>query len=185
MRYKRRRQRKSRFRAEQAGLPQAPRSSSPATISAAARRASTRPGRCWISASAASSRRASPIFSTTTASRTASCRSRCRRPISTSSWTTPSGRQCHADRRSRGAGNPRARRRRGEIRHRSLSQTLPAQRPGRHRPDPAKGRGDHRFRGAHQRRAALGIIWKQSRTSLPPSNWRRAAGVVATGTKRP
>ena len=37
--------------------------------------ASMRPGRCSISASAASSRPASPTSSTTTASRTASCRS--------------------------------------------------------------------------------------------------------------
>ena len=46
--------------------------------------ASTRPGRCSISASAASSRRASPTFSITTASRTAFCPSRCRRTRSTS-----------------------------------------------------------------------------------------------------
>ena len=72
------------FRAQQAGLPQGARSWSPATISAAARRASMRPGRCSISASAASSRPASPTSSTTTASRTASCRSRCRRTTSTS-----------------------------------------------------------------------------------------------------
>ena len=44
------------FRAQQAGLPQGARSWSPARISAAARRASTRLGRCSISASAASSR---------------------------------------------------------------------------------------------------------------------------------
>lgn len=42
------------------------------------------PGRFSISASAASSRPASPTFSTTTASRTASCRSRSARKISTS-----------------------------------------------------------------------------------------------------
>ena len=44
----------------------------------------TRPGRCWISASAASSRQALPTSSMATASRTASCRSSCRRSRSTS-----------------------------------------------------------------------------------------------------
>ena len=47
-------------------------------------RASTRRGRCWTSASAASSRRTSPTFSTTTVSRTAFCRSSCRSRKSTS-----------------------------------------------------------------------------------------------------
>ena len=68
----------------------APRSWSPATISAAARAASTPRGRCSISASAASSRPRSATSSTTTASRTASCRSGSRRTISTSCSTTPS-----------------------------------------------------------------------------------------------
>ena len=48
-------------------------------------------------------------------------------------------RQCDAHRRSGEAGNPRPRRRRGQIRHRPAPQALPAQRPRRHRPDHAQG----------------------------------------------
>ena len=56
------------------------RSSSPAPTSAAARRASTRPGRCRTAASARSSRRRSPTSSAPTAPRSACSASSCRRP---------------------------------------------------------------------------------------------------------
>ena len=49
-------------------------------------------------------------------------------------------RQRHADRRSGKAGNPRPRRRRGEVRDRRAPQALPAQRPRRHRPDHGQAR---------------------------------------------
>ena len=79
-----RRQRESGFRAQQAGLSQGADPGGGREFRLRLLAASTRPGRCWISASAASSRPASPTSSTTIASRTASCRSSCRRTRSTS-----------------------------------------------------------------------------------------------------
>ncbi len=102
--------------------------------------ASTRPGRCSISASAASSRRASPTSSTTTASRTASCRSRLpRRRSRPADGGRDAGRQRRAHDRPRAAGSDRARRRGDPLRGRPLPQALPAERPRRHRPDAAEG----------------------------------------------
>ena len=56
--------------------------------------------------------------------------------------------------RSREAGNPRPRRRRGQVRDRSAPQALPAQRPRRHRPDHGQGRQDRQLRAEGQGRAA-------------------------------
>ena len=68
--------------------------------------ASTRPGRCSISASAASSRRASPTSSTTTASRTAFCRSRCRKAeVDKLMDDAERGVECDHHHRSREAGD--------------------------------------------------------------------------------
>ena len=61
-------------------------------------------------------------------------------------------RQCDADDRSREAGNPRAGRRRGEVRDRSVPQALPAQRPRRHRPHASRSRA--RSRATKQKAAA-------------------------------
>ncbi len=58
-------------------------------ISAVARRASTPPGRCWISASAVLSRPLSLISSTTTVSRTASCPLPCPGRTWTGLWRAP------------------------------------------------------------------------------------------------
>ena len=63
------------LRAEPAALRRAPRSCWRARTSAAAPRANTRPGRWTSTAFAPSSRRATPTSSSTTASRTACCRS--------------------------------------------------------------------------------------------------------------
>ena len=67
-------------------------------------------------------------------------------------------RQRHADDRSRQPGNPRPRRRHGEVRDRSVPQALPAQRPRRHRPDDGKEGLDRRLRGQGEDRARLGLI---------------------------
>jgi 3-isopropylmalate dehydratase small subunit len=119
---------------------------SPATISAAAPRASTRPGRCMdfgitcvISTSFGDifynncfKNGVLPIKVIAGGSGKAVRRRRARR-------------QCDADRRSRKAGNPRPRRRRGQVRDRPAPQALPAQRPRRHRPDHGEARQDRGF----------------------------------------
>ena len=75
-----RRRRQPGLRAQPARVQGSADSPRPATTSAAARRASTRPGRCTTTASACViAPSASPTSSTTTASRTASCPSFCRR----------------------------------------------------------------------------------------------------------
>ena len=79
-----RRQREAGLRAQQAGLSQGQDPGGGREFRLRLVAASMRPGRCWISASAASSRPASPTSSMATASRTASCRSSCRRQRSTS-----------------------------------------------------------------------------------------------------
>ena len=55
------------------------------------------------------------------------------------------------------AGNPRAGRRRGQVRDRSVPQALPAQRPRRCRPDHGQERQDRLLRGQGQGRAPLGV----------------------------
>ena len=62
-------------------------------------------------------------------------------------------RQFDADRRSGKTGNPRARRRRGQVRDRRLPQALPAQRARRYRADQAEGRQDRDLREAGRERA--------------------------------
>ena len=59
------------------------------------------------------------------------------------------------------AGNPRPRRRRGEVRDRRAPQALPAQRPRRYRPDHGQEREDRQLRAKGQSGATLGV-----RTSL-------------------
>jgi hypothetical protein len=119
-----------------------------AATSAAARRASTRRGRCTTSAFAPSSASPLPTSFSTTASRTACCRSSC-----------PSGNRCivrphrayaglSPDHRSAGATGRAARRPCDPLRGRRLPQGVHAQRLGRHRPDPAPCRKDPRVRGA-------------------------------------
>ena len=66
-------------------------------------------------------------------------------------------RQCDAHRRSGEAGNPRPRRRRGQVRHRPAPQEMPARRPRRHRHDKPQGEQDRRLRGKVEGRAALGV----------------------------
>ena len=66
-------------------------------------------------------------------------------------------RQRHAQHRSREAGNPRPRRRRGEVRDRRAPQALHAQRPRRHRADQAEAEQDRQLRGKGQGRAAVGV----------------------------
>ena len=58
--------------------------------------------------------------------------------------------------RSREAGDPRARRRRGQVRDRRPPQALPAQRPRRHRPHDGEGEADRRLRGRRPRPRARG-----------------------------
>ena len=69
-------------------------------------------------------------------------------------------------RRSREAGDPRAGRRRGEIRHRRAPQALPAQRPRRYRPDHGQEREDRPFRGQVEGGAPLGVI-ERLQSGLP------------------
>ena len=85
-------------------------------------------------------------------------------------------RQRHAVDRPGEAGNPRARRRRGEVRHRSAPQALHAQRPRRHRPDQAQAGQDRQLRGKVQGRAAVGLKHGARR--------RAAAGAGAAGRRR-
>ena len=59
--------------------------------------------------------------------------------------------------RSREAGNPRSRWRRGEVRDRCAPQALPAQRPRRHRHDDGEERADQRLRGEGESRAAVDV----------------------------
>ena len=66
-------------------------------------------------------------------------------------------RQCDAHRRSGKAGNPRPRRRRGQVRDRPAPQALPAQRPRRHRADHGQERQDRQLRAEGQGGAALGV----------------------------
>jgi hypothetical protein len=124
-------------------------SCSRARTSAAARPASTRPGRCWITASGSSSPRPSPTSSSTTASRTACCRSCCRLPPKSTACSRKSRRtRATADDRPAGAEGDHARTAGLRIRDRPLPQGMPRQRLGRHRPDAAPRRQDSRLRGA-------------------------------------
>ena len=66
--------------------------------------------------------------------------------------------QRDADDRSREAGDPRPRRRHGEVRDRSVPQALPAQRPRRYRPDDAEEGLDRQLRSQGENRARLGLI---------------------------
>ena len=66
-------------------------------------------------------------------------------------------RQCDALHRPRDAGNPRARRRRGQVRDRSAPQALPAQRARRHRHDHGQAGKDRQLRGQRQDGAAVGV----------------------------
>ena len=124
--------------------------------------ASTRPGRCSISASAASSRRASPTSSTTTASRTASCRSRCRRTI-VDELMDDAKKGANAvltiDLESQTISRPD-----GEndaFRDRPVPQALPAERARRYRPDRAEGRRDRQLRSKN--RGASPGCWRRRR----------------------
>ena len=109
---------------------------------------------------------ASPTFSTTTASRTACCRSWSSRPI------------CDKllDDAERGSNatvtidlpkpeNPRPGRRHGQVRDRPVPQALPDQRPRRHRADAGKEGLDRQLRGQGQDRARLGVGFRASRSS--------------------
>ena len=78
-------------------------------------------------------------------------------------------RQRDADDRSRQAGDPRARRRHGEVRDRSVPQALPAQRPRRYRPDHGKEDLDRQLRGQGQERARLGLSLCLTRLSREPA----------------
>ena len=60
--------------------------------------------------------------------------------------------------RSRHPGNPRPRRRHGEVRDRPVPQALPAQRPRRHRPDDGEEDLDRQLRSQGEERARLGLI---------------------------
>ena len=60
--------------------------------------------------------------------------------------------------RPREAGNPRAGRRRDQVRHRSLPQALPAERPRQHRPDAGEGKVDPGIRKGHGVLAALAVV---------------------------
>ena len=59
--------------------------------------------------------------------------------------------------RPREAGNPRAGRRRGQVRHRSAPQALHAQRSRRYRPDQSRAGQDRGLRGKIQGGTALGV----------------------------
>ena len=106
------------------------RSWSRATTSAAARRASTRPGRSSTSASAPSSARRSPTSSGTTRSRTASCRSSSSRPRTPSFWRRP-GRSVTISARGPDADAPR--RDAASVPDRPVRALLPAERRRRAR----------------------------------------------------
>ena len=67
-------------------------------------------------------------------------------------------RQRDADHRPAEPGNPRPRRRQGEVRDRSVPQALPDQRPRRHRADDGEEVVDRRLRGQGQSRARLGLM---------------------------
>ena len=55
-------------------------------------------------------------------------------------------------------GDPRSRRRQGEVRDRPVPQALPAERPRRHRPDHGEEVVDRHLRGEAQARARLGLM---------------------------
>ena len=57
----------------------------------------------------------------------------------------------------REAGDPRPRRRRDQVRHRSPPQALHAQRPRRYRPHACEAEQDRRLRGEGEGRAPLGV----------------------------
>ena len=78
-------------------------------------------------------------------------------------------RQRDADDRSGQPGNPRARRRHGEIRDRPVPQALPAQRPRRHRPDHGKEGLDRQ------------LTRKRPRPSAPGPDLHRQRGDAACG----
>ena len=75
-------------------------------------------------------------------------------------------RQRHADDRSAGAGNPRARRRHGQVRDRPVPQAPPARGPRRHRPDPGRSAGDRRVREEVGRGEAVGLVVATSRSEM-------------------
>ena len=135
------------LRAEPAALPGRVRSCWRARTSAAARRASTRPGRSTSTASAPSSRRATPTSSSTTASRTACCRSCCpsrRSPSCSMKSTAFPGYQLTIDLERQVVIKPDGDELAFDVA--AFPQVLPDQRLRRHRPDPAPRRQDQRFR---------------------------------------
>jgi hypothetical protein len=78
----------------------------------------------------------------------------------------------HAHHRSRQAGNPRSRRRRGDVRDRPAPQALPAQRPRRHRIDDGEEGLDRRLRGQGKTRARLGLIQPRALENLEATRMR-------------
>ncbi|MGY4354532.1 hypothetical protein ACVW0J_001025 [Bradyrhizobium sp. i1.7.7] len=74
-------------------------------------------------------------------------------------------RQCDADDRPAEPGDPRPRRRQGQVRDRPVPQALPDQRPRRHRPDDGEEGLDRHLRGKAQARTRLGL--RSSSSSSP------------------
>ena len=66
--------------------------------------------------------------------------------------------QCHAQHRPGETGNPRPRRRHGQVRDRRTPQALHAQRARRHRAHAAEAEQDRELRGQGQGRAPMGVI---------------------------
>ena len=71
-----------------------------------------------------------------------------------------------------GAGDPRPRRRRGQVRHRPVPQALPDRRARRHRPDDGQGPRHRRLRAESRRRASVAL----APSSLVGEGGREAAG---------
>ena len=66
-------------------------------------------------------------------------------------------------------GDPRSRRRHGEVRDRSVPQALPAERPRRHRPDDGEEDVDRQLRSQGEDRTRLGLIlffWNEPRSKV-------------------
>ena len=80
----------------------------------------------------------------------------------------------------RQAGNPRSRRRHGEVRDRSVPQALPAERPRRHRPDDGEEGLDRQLRGQGQDRARLGLIFPDRHLKPPNGLTDAACGLTSS-----
>ena len=160
MRYRRRRHRRTRISCSTSRPTARPRSWSPATISAAARPASTRLGAARFRHPLRHRAELRRHLLSTTASRTASCRSSCRQEqVDKLMDDAERGANARLTVDLEKPGDHAARTASDDpFRRRSVPQALPAQRPRRHRPDAAEG-GHHRRlrRQAEERRPALAL----------------------------